>query len=89
MAVLQVRNMDDGLYEALGRRAAMENRSISQQVVEIIQCYLSTPHNQTKSADEAVLELAGSWEDDRTADEIIADIYKSRTRSTRRFKEIF
>jgi len=89
MAILQVRNMDDGLYEALGRRAASENRSISQQVIEIIQRSLSMPPNQTKSADEAVLELAGSWEDDRTADEIIADIRKSRTKNTHRFKEIF
>ena len=85
MAVLQVRNMDDGLYEALGRRAAMENRSISQQVVEIVQRYLASP-KQFECADDAVLALAGSWEDERTAEEIVADIRKSRVQSTHRFK---
>ena len=88
MAVLQVRNMDDALYETLGRRAAMENRSISQQVIHIIQYYLSSP-NQFKCADEAALKLAGTWEDERTADEIIADIRNSRTKNTHRFKEVF
>ena len=83
MAVLQVRNMDDGLYEALGRRAAMENRSISQQVIEIVQRYLASPR-QFKCADDAVLELAGSWEDERTAEEIVADVYKDRRRKSTR-----
>jgi hypothetical protein len=79
--------MDDALYASLGRRAAMENRSISQQVVEIVQRYLSAPApNQFKCADEAVLELAGSWKDDRTAEEIVADIRKSRTQNKHRFK---
>ena len=89
MAVLQVRNMDDRLYETLGRRAAMENRSISQQVIEIIQRYLSTPNiSDTACPDDAMLSLIGSWEDNRSADEIIADIRNSRTKSTHRFKEM-
>ena len=87
MAVLQVRNMDDMLYETLGRRAAMENRSISQQVIEIIQRYLSSPDSfNTTCPDDAMLSLIGSWEDDRSADEIIADIRNSRTKNTHRFK---
>lgn len=32
MANLQVKSIDDDLYESLGRRAAMENRSISQEI---------------------------------------------------------
>ncbi len=51
MAVLQVRNMADDLYGALGRRAALDNRSISQEVVEIIEKYLATPRN-LHAADE-------------------------------------
>ena len=85
MAVLQVRNMDDELYETLGRRAAMENRSISQEVVTIIKNYLSAP-NRFKYVDDAVLNLAGTWEDERSAKEIAADIRKHRT--TRRFHGI-
>ena len=33
MATLQVRSIDDQLYQALGKLAAREQRSISQQVV--------------------------------------------------------
>jgi len=86
MAVLQVRNMDDELYETLGRRAAMENRSISQEVIAIIKKYLSAP-DHFKYADDAVLNLAGAWEDVRSAKEIVTDIRKHR--KTRRFQEVF
>ncbi len=84
MAVLQVRSMDDDLYGALGRRAAMENRSISQEVIEIITRYLATPRTLTAMADEEVLRLAGSWDDSRS-DREIADAIRSG-RSTGRFK---
>ena len=86
MAILQVRNMDDELYETLGRRAAMENRSISQEVIAIIQSHLSAPH-YFKEVDEAVLNLAGTWEDKRSAEEIVTDIRDRR--ATRRFRETF
>jgi len=84
MAVLQVRNMADDLYGALGRRAALDNRSISQEVIEIIKRYLAAPRN-TPAADEEALRMAGSWADSRTADEIAATIRKER--STKRFQE--
>ena len=83
MAILQVRSMDDDLYLALGRRAALENRSISQEVIEIIGKYLATPLSRRAAADEEALRLAGSWEDSRSAEEIAGAIRKERT--TRRF----
>lgn len=86
MAVLQVRNMADDLYGALGRRAALDNRSISQEVIEIIKKYLATPRN-FPAADEEALRMAGSWGDSRTAEEIAATIRKER--STRRFQKGF
>ncbi len=84
MAVLQVRNMSDELYGALGRRATMDNRSISQEVIEIIKRYLASPRGTSIAADEAVLQLAGSWLDDRSAKRIAADIRKDRV--TKRFQ---
>jgi len=86
MAVLQVRNMADDLYGALGRRAALDNRSISQEVIEIIKKYLATPRN-VPAADEEALRMAGSWGDSRPAEEIVAEIRKDR--STRRFRKGF
>lgn len=86
MAVLQVRNMADDLYGALGRRAALDNRSISQEVIEIIKRYLASPCN-APAADEEALRMAGSWNDSRSADEIVATIRKDR--STQRFQKRF
>ena len=82
MAILQVRSMDDDLYGALGRRAAMENRSISQEVISIIKAYLAAPRPAVP--EDEVLKLAGSWDDRRSADEIVDAIRSER--STTRFQ---
>ena len=86
MAVLQVRSIEDDLYEALGRRAAMDNRSISQEVITIIKDFLSKPA-ATSAPDAEVLKLAGSWSDDRSAKEIVKEIRSAR--KTKRFKGAF
>ena len=83
MAMLQVRDIDDRLYDRLKFAAKIENRSISQQVVTILQNYFTSIPVKTKNATEEFLKLAGSWEDSRTTDEIIDDIYSSRLNSTR------
>jgi plasmid stability protein len=78
MATLQVRSMDDRLYEALGKRAAMENRSISQQVVFILKTYLATPASRHPEATERFLEICGTWDDPRDAETIAAGIRAAR-----------
>ena len=83
MAMLQVRDLDDRLYDRLRFAAKIDNRSISQQVVTILQNYFTSIPVKTKNATEEFLKLAGSWEDSRTTDEIIDDIYSSRLNSTR------
>lgn len=77
MAVLQVRTIDDDLYEALGRRAAMDNRSISQEVITIIKDFLSKPGAVAAPDDEA-LRLAGAWSDERSAETIAGSIRAAR-----------
>ncbi len=37
MATVELANIDDRLYEALQARAARDNRSVSQEVVAIVQ----------------------------------------------------
>jgi plasmid stability protein len=86
MAVLQVRTMDDDLYAALGRRAAMDNRSISQEVIAIIKEFLAKPASSVSPETEA-FKLAGSWVDDRSAEEIAGSIRAAR--KSDRFKETF
>jgi hypothetical protein len=85
MATLQVRSMDDQLYEALGRMAAREQRSISQQVIAILKEHLSQPVRHT-SATEDFLVLCSTWKDERTAEEIVQEIRGNR-KSVHRFKE--
>ena len=83
MATLKVTGLNDELYKALRTRAAMDNRSVSQEVVTMIQEFLSSPKPDAREATRAFLELAGSWEDDRSAKELARDLRKAR-RSGRR-----
>jgi len=43
MAILQVRDIDDRLYDTLKQRAHIDNRSISQEVISILEKHLSAP----------------------------------------------
>ena len=83
MAMLQVRDMDDRLYDKLRFAAKIDNRSISQQVITILQNYFTSIPVKTKNATEEFLKLAGSWDDSRSTDAIVDDIYNSRVNSTR------
>ena len=87
MAILQVRDIDDRLYASLKAIAKTQNRSISQEVIYIIEKYLSNPAVYTNNPTREFLALSGAWEDDRSADEIINSITKSRKKSGRFKKE--
>ena len=83
MANLQVRDMDDQLYESLRQLANNEKRSISQEVIYILEQFISNPLFARKNPTDEFLKFSGSWEDDRTADEIIVDIKNGRENSKR------
>jgi hypothetical protein len=85
MATLQVKGFDEALYKALGARAKRDNRSVSQEVVTLIQDFLARPSGSGEEATRAFLSLAGSWEDTRSARQIAQDIRKRRG-ATRRFR---
>ena len=63
--------------------AKCDNRSISQQVISILQDYFTSIPIKTKNATEEFLKLAGSWEDARNTEEIIDDMRAARVNSTR------
>ena len=85
MANLQIKGIDYDLYNDIKRLAASQNRSVSQQVMMLIRQYLSKQHQieKTKSPVQVLLELSGSWDDDKTAEEIIMSIKKDRKNSTK------
>jgi plasmid stability protein len=85
MANLQVKGIDDDFYEDLKRLAAAENRSVSQQVLLILREFMAkkVAFRRTKMPAEVLLDLAGSWQDERTAEELAADIRAARKSSAK------
>ncbi|GAB6192364.1 hypothetical protein [Desulfocastanea catecholica] len=85
MANLQVKGIDDDLYDKLKKLALNENRSISQEIIFLIKTHLSVKKTASSSRTpaEVLLQLSGSWDDQRTADEIIAEIRNHHENSER------
>ncbi len=83
MAILQVRDLDDRLYVSLKKLAKMENRSLSQEVISILEKYLSNPMIFNNNPTKEFIGLSGAWDDDRTSYEIVNDIKKNRKNSKR------
>jgi len=90
MANLQIKGIDDNLYERLKAIAASENRSVSQQVLFLVKSYLAKGKaiDEMKTPAQVLLELSGSWDDRRSSEEIIREIKKGR-KSSRKLKEGF
>ncbi len=86
MANLQIKSMDDQLYQALKLKAESENRTLSRQVVMILKDYLSEPVNKAQKQTDAFLKLSGSWQDNQSCEKIIEDIMDRR--SSRRFHAV-
>ena len=88
MANLQIKGIDEALYAQIKELAVSENRSISQQILFLVKRYIANKQQfeKAKTPAQVLLELSGSWEDSRDADEIISDIKNARKNSSR-FKE--
>ncbi len=78
MAILQVKDIDDRLYATLKVVAKKENRSLSQEVITILEQYLSNPERFNTHPTREFLSLSSSWIDTRNADELIEDIHSAR-----------
>jgi hypothetical protein len=83
MANLQIKGVDDALYAQLKTLAASENRSVSQQVLFLLKIYLAKKHQiqETKTPAQVLLELSGSWDDTRTARQVIDELKSGRRNS--------
>jgi hypothetical protein len=90
MANLQIKNIQDDLYEEIKKLASAENRSISQQVLFLVKEYLAKRKHLSaaKSPAQVLLELSGSWEDDKNAEQIVEEI-KSARKSSRKLEKGF
>ena len=85
MAILQIKGIDDALYSRLKQMAADDSRSVSQEVLHLTKEYMARREAQDVDARsaEALLALAGSWEDDRDAADIARELRASRRNSER------
>ena len=85
MAILQIKGIDDALYSRLKQMAAEDSRSVSQEVLHLTKEYMARREVQDVDARsaEALLALAGSWEDDRDAADIARELRASRRNSER------
>lgn len=89
MANLLISNIDEVFYKEIKALADSENRSVSQQVLFLLKGYLKKVHAiEATTPAKVLLDLGGTWQDDRDADEIINDIKKNRVNS-REFSEVF
>lgn len=80
MAILQIKGIDDALYAQIKAVAAADNRSVSQEVLYLTKEYLARKRHQTqpRTSGRALLELVGSWADERTPEEIVAELRAAR-----------
>ena len=83
MANLQIKGMDDDLYNSLKDLAESENRSIGQQVIYLLKLYLGRKNQfqKIKTPAQFLLELAGSWEDIRSPERIMKELKNDRKNS--------
>ena len=84
MPNLQVLDIDAQLYNWLCVNAKLANRSISQQVVTILQEKAAAPQETTANVVDAFLALNDSWGDERSAEEIVSEIRNARVNTSER-----
>lgn len=83
MANLQIKGIQDEFYNQIKALADSENRSISQQVLYLMRECLTKEKivKKAKTPAQVLLQLTGSWADNREAEEIINEIKKNRIHS--------
>jgi len=83
MANLQIKGIKEELYSEIKRLAAAEHRSIGQEILFLVKDHLARIHylRTQKRPAQILLELSGSWEDNREAEQITNDIRTHRKNS--------
>jgi len=85
MANLQVKDIDDDLYKALKIRAKNKHRSVSQEVIRLVEEYLNQPEVTRIDSTRQFLSLSWKTEEDESADDLIAQVKKDRI-ETKKFE---
>ena len=91
MVNLQIKGIEEDIYAHIKKVAAAENRSVSQQILFLVKNYMAGRGGKhpEKTAAQTLLELSGSWDDNRPAEAIISEIKMGRRNMKARSKGIF
>ena len=81
---ITVRNIPDDIVKVIKKRAKKNRRSLNSEIVVLLEKAIDdlTPEEEAviaKRQMKALSKFIGKWEDDRSTEEIIKDIYESRT----------
>lgn len=68
--------LPEDLHHELKKKASSSNETIKHVVTGLINQYLSAPGK--KVAEKSETGFCGVWQDERSAEDIVADIKKSR-----------
>ena len=87
MASLTIKNIPEGLLERLRAKAASDRRSLTKEVVHLLETVLAGEsadaddrlRAESESQVAAWRRLAGRWKSERTLEEETQDIYGTRT----------
>ena len=88
MASITIRNIPDEVLERIRALSSIERRSLNNEILVILERGTYSEYEEkllkhkylSKSTQmEIWRKLAGTWEDSRSAKEIIEDIYSNRT----------
>jgi plasmid stability protein len=88
MASITIRNIPDSVLKRIKALSQIERRSMNSELLRLIEKGLNE-ETEKKSSQANILssemqakmweELIGEWEDERSSEEIIKDIYAHRT----------
>jgi hypothetical protein len=75
MANFRIKGIDEEIYTCIKKAAAAENRSVSQYILFLIKKTLAGSgwNYSEKTTAQTLLELSGSWDDERPAEAIISE----------------
>jgi hypothetical protein len=90
MANLQIKGIQDALYAEIKDIASAENRSVSQQILFLVKEYLARRKGfqALKTPAQVLLELSGSWEDEKSIEQII-NVIKVARKNSRKLEQGF
>jgi plasmid stability protein len=88
MASITVRNIPDEVLKRLKALSSIDRRSLNNEILIILERGTFTEYEEKLSMQKAISKstqleiwkaISGKWEDDRSAKDIVDDIYSHRT----------